>query len=168
MITCAKITNKFIFVRNTKKFNIISHHIRKKGLAFNFLRSRKEYEVSGFFLFSPIQMRGYNRLGQAKVNDCPAGLENQPYRVRAFCRGQKRRKATRKIRRNPQLRFLPLILYFLLETCYLRHASFFRFFNSKRILMFFWVKQGLKDPSRVSTRWSEIGWKGSTESCFNT
>ena len=38
------------------------------------------------------------RLGQLRVNDCPAGLESWPRRVRAHRR--KRRKATVKKRRN--------------------------------------------------------------------
>ena len=63
-------------------------------------------KVAGFIVFSQQLLKGYFRLGQVNVNDCPAGLENMP----AWARN--RRKAAVKIRRNLQLCFLSIILKF--------------------------------------------------------
>ena len=48
-------------------------------------------------------LKGYFRLGYVNVNDCPAGLE-------PAAGARIRRKATVKISRNQQLRFLYMIL----------------------------------------------------------
>ncbi len=45
--------------------------------------SREESEVAGFFVFSHIQMMGYFRVGEIRVNECPTGLEIGPRRVTA-------------------------------------------------------------------------------------
>ena len=42
----------------------------------------------------------YLRLGSIRVNDCPAGLENLPRKVRALAGASNKRKASVKIRRN--------------------------------------------------------------------
>ncbi len=59
-----------------------------------------ESKVAFFFVFSQIWMKGYFRLGYTRLgkdNDCPSGLEPLTGR-----------KATLKIRRNPQLQILPM------------------------------------------------------------
>ena len=43
--------------------------------------SWKVNEVAGFVVFSQQLLIGYLRLGKVNINDCPAGLENQPRRV---------------------------------------------------------------------------------------
>ena len=39
----------------------------------DFLGSREESDVSGFFVFSHIWMMGYSRLGSVRVNEYPQG-----------------------------------------------------------------------------------------------
>ncbi len=54
--------------------------------------SREESDVAGLFIIPHIWMMGYFRLGQVRVNGCPAGLE-------APASARNRRKATVKIPR---------------------------------------------------------------------
>ena len=70
-----------------------------------FLGSREESEVVGFVVFSHIQMMGYFRLGQVRVNEFPAVLE-----IPAVVRH--RGKAADKILRKPPLQILHLIHFF--------------------------------------------------------
>ena len=61
-------------------------------------------------------MIGYLRLGKLWVNDCPAGLENGPHRLRAPAGARNRRKTTVKIRiKNRNFRFLPRSKHFIIQ-----------------------------------------------------
>ncbi len=54
--------------------------------------SREDFEVAGFFVFSPIRMMGYFRLGNLRVKECLAGSELPAGAINT-------RKETVKIRR---------------------------------------------------------------------
>ncbi len=56
--------------------------------------SREESEVGGFFVFHIYGCRLFQvRSGYVKVNECPAGLEHYPRRVRAPSWGYKQEKS---------------------------------------------------------------------------
>ena len=105
-------TGEIIFGKNSDRqvLNSGIYHVQKKTLYVSELFTNFERQlgqgknpklwVSSYF---HIWMMGYFRVGQVRVNECPAGSGNWPRRC------QKYEKATVKIRRNTSLRILSLI-----------------------------------------------------------
>ena len=96
-------------------FEIILY-IKTIECIYNYLKKlvKEEDEVAGFFVFSHLWMRGNFRLGQVRVNEFPAGSENQPHRAR---KKEKSYYENTKKSTTSFSSFVPLLFYFSPSVC---------------------------------------------------